>query len=146
ELDIQHSTRDRPESRFRDHIGWQQPLARINEGDLLAQGRLLALIATSVIERSGELLAIVREKPTQRLLQRGARIDSDLGILLTQQRISADVIEVPMRVDDRPDRLTTRRRRLQDLLSVLGMSAGVENDQPLWSIDENRVAVRLRRE
>ena len=49
-----------------------------------------------------------------------------------------------MAVDDRDDGLLRRVREIDDLLRVLGMPAGVEDDEAIRRREHDRIAVRLR--
>src|SRR6185503_2978611 len=57
--------------------------------------------------------------------------------------ISADVIEMPMRVDDSDRLLAVARRDVQHPLRMLAMPAGVDDDRALGAEEDDRVAVGL---
>src|SRR6185503_8133111 len=57
--------------------------------------------------------------------------------------ISADVIEMPMRVDDGDRLLAVARRDVQHPLRMLAMPAGVDDDRALGAEEDDRVAVGL---
>jgi len=79
-----------------------------------------------------------------RVLDRAARVNAHARILLAQQHVATDVVEMPVAVDDRDDRLLRGTREIDDLLRVLGMPAGVEDDEAVGRREHDRVAVRLR--
>ena len=51
---------------------------------------------------------------------------------------------MPVRVDDGGDRLPRIARDIENLPRVFGMTAGVEDDETIAAIEDDRIAVRLR--
>ena len=50
---------------------------------------------------------------------------------------------MPVTVDDRDDRLLRGAREVDDLLHVLRMAPGVEHDQAVAALEDDRIAVGL---
>src|SRR5258707_9161041 len=87
--------------------------------------------------------AVIGQESAAGGIDRRARVDTDAGKLCAQPRIAADVIQVPVRIDDGRDGAILLARKIEHLLRVFLVPTGVEHDQSLRRRDDDAVAVGL---
>lgn len=91
-----------------------------------------------------ELSAVAGEEAGQRSFDRVTRDHSRLGELRAEDRVAADVVEMPVGVDDEADAGSGGAGAVDDALGVLSVAPGVDHHQTVGAAEHHGVAVRLR--
>jgi hypothetical protein len=98
----------------------------------------LLLLAARLRDDLFELLRVVREESVQRVVERAAGVDLHSRHFAADQRIAADVIEVPVGVDHR-----ARLDEVEDRARVELVASRVHDDRAVALLEDHAVAVRL---
>ena len=128
---------------FRNDVGRAERRSLVDQRDFRAHGALAPPGSFARGESRHQLRAVVGEKSLAGGVDRGAGIDTDVGKGGAQRRVAADVIQVPVRIDDGGDGLILLAGEIENFLRVLLVPSGVEDDQTFRRRDDDAVAVRL---
>ena len=140
---VQREAGERHRAGGLHHAIRRQRRAGIEDRQFGFEGRALAGVVAGLAQHLLQLPAIVGEEAAHRAFDRVAGMDPRLGIGRAHARVAADMIEVPVRVDDRGHRLPAFQREIQQRLRVRGMAPGIDHDQSLRGHQHHRVAVGL---
>ncbi len=96
-----------------------------------------------VVKVQGRFLRAGRKEAGKRTVDRVAGIDPQCRMGLAQRGVAADVIQVPVRVDDRDDRRPLGAGQRLDCSVVPGVTARIDDDQAVRGREDDGVTVGL---
>ena len=105
---------------------------------------LLGLAQLRVVEHLARGLEITGEESAFRedAIDRIRRVHRCSRVSGLDAAIAACVVQVPVRVHDRGDRPVFRPGKREDGVAVPGVPAGVDDDEPLRRVEDDRVSIR----